>query len=118
MNPILPDNCRMDNGMWHQVMDRDDEESYPETSGTAMFALSLARGVNNGWLDEGYKDCIKKAWSALLENSIDKDGNIYGVSMGSGLSKKAEYYFKIDTAMNDDHGTGVILAAAKEIAML
>ena len=52
---------QMDNGMWHQVMDRDDEESYPETSGTAMFALSLARGVNNGWLDEGYKDCIKKS---------------------------------------------------------
>ena len=38
--------------------------------------------------------------------------------MGSGLSKKAEYYFKIDTAKNDDHGTGVILAAAREMAKI
>lgn len=104
-----------ESGMWRQVLDREDKESYPETSATAMFILSLARGINNGWLDDSCKECVKKAWTGLLKHSIDKDGNIYGVSMGSGLSKKAEYYFKIDTAKNDDHGTGVILAAAREM---
>ena len=50
----------------------------------------------------------------MLKNSIDSEGNIYGVCMGSECSMDKRYYFAIPTIKNDDHGTGVILTAAAE----
>jgi len=109
---------QMDNGMWRQVLDCECEGSYPETSATAMFIISLARGVNNGWIDKSFTECINKAWTGLLTCGVDKQGNVYGVSMGSGCSREAKYYFDIQTNINDDHGTGIILAAACELLKL
>ena len=103
-------------GLWHQVLNREEAGSYPETSCTGMFLLAMTRGVRNGWLDEGYLSCMERAWQGLLEKSIDREGNVYGVCMGSGCAHEAEYYYKIPTTINDDHGTGVILAAASEYA--
>jgi rhamnogalacturonyl hydrolase YesR len=100
-------------GMWHQVLDK--TESYEETSCTAMFVLSLARGVKYGWLDNSYFVPIKKGWEALLKKCIDLDGNTYGVCLGSGCSMEGKYYYDIPTHQNDDHGTGIILLAASEV---
>ena len=36
-------------GLWHQMLDRPD--SYLETSCSAMFTYSMAKGVNRGWLN-------------------------------------------------------------------
>ena len=41
---------QMDNGMWRQLIDK--PESWPESSGTAMFAFAMVTGVKSGWLDE------------------------------------------------------------------
>ena len=101
-------------GLWRQVIDSDDEKSYIETSCTGMFLLAFIRGVKNKWLDDSFIPYIERAWEGLLKNSIDSDGNIYGVCMGSGCAMEKEYYYTIPTALNDDHGTGVILTAAAE----
>ena len=102
------------NGMWHQVLDRPD--SYAETSSTAMFVLGLARGVRLNILErEQYGAVIRRGMDALLRYCIDKHGNVYGVCKGSGCSMQAEYYMNLETAFNDDHGTGIILAALSEI---
>ena len=100
-------------GMWHQVLNRPD--SYIETSCSAMFALCIARGVNNGWLDKSYSKFAKRAWEGILKRAVDKDGHLYGVCLGSGCHMQAEYYFNIPTHKNDDHGTGIVLAAGCEI---
>ena len=105
-------------GLWRQVLNRSDDASYLETSCTAMFLLAFTRGVKHGWLCGDFMSCIKKAWDGLLRHSIDKKGNVYGVCMGSGCAMEAEYYFNIPTIMNDDHGTGVVLAAASELCDL
>ena len=47
-------------GFWHQLLDRND--SYLETSATAMYAYCLARGCNKGWLEP-----MVYAPAALLE---------------------------------------------------
>ena len=107
-------NCQDKTCLWNQVIDI--SESYLETSCTGMFMIAIIRGVRNGWLPEHYFENAKKAWQGLLEHSIDKDGNVYGVCMGSGCSMEAEYYMQIPTAKNDDHGTGIILLAATELA--
>jgi len=36
-------------GLWHQLLDRPD--SYLETSASAMYVYSIARGINRGWID-------------------------------------------------------------------
>ena len=102
-------------GLWRQVLNREEEASYPETSCTAMFLLAFARGVKNGWLDGSYLPAIRSAWNGLMNSSVDREGNVYGVCMGSGCAMEAEYYFDIPTIKNDDHGTGVVLAAASEL---
>jgi len=38
--------------MWHQLLDKND--SYLETSASAMFTFASARGVNRGWLSAAY----------------------------------------------------------------
>ena len=107
-----------ESGLWHQVLNRTDEGSYLETSCTGMFLLAFTRGVKYGWLESDFLESMEKAWKGLLTNSIDVQGNVYGVCMGSGCAMEAEYYFAIPTIINDDHGTGVILAAAAEYCAL
>ncbi len=100
-------------GMWHQVLDRPD--TYLETSCTAMFVLSLKRGVNRGWLEEPYGTVAQKGWEALLKHALDREGNVHGVCLGSGCAEDSAYYDSIPTHENDDHGTGIILMAAAEM---
>ncbi|MBQ8816753.1 MAG: glycoside hydrolase family 88 protein [Lachnospiraceae bacterium] len=107
-----------ESGLWRQVLNRDDEGSYIETSCTGMFLLAFTRGVKYGWLEKDFLDCMAKAWKGILTHSVDAEGNVYGVCMGSGCAMEAEYYFTIPTIINDDHGTGVILAAGAEYGAL
>ena len=111
-------NLQSENGLWRQVLNRNDADSYTETSCTGMFLLAFTRGVKYGWLEEDFMDCMEKAWKGLLIHSIDQNGNVYGVCMGSGCAMEAEYYFAIPTIINDDHGTGVVLAAGAEYSAL
>lgn len=99
-------------GMWHQVLNM--PSSYEETSCTGMFALGLLRGVKNGWLSEACIENVERAVRAIEHKSIDKDGNIIGVCRGSECSYEASYYAKLKTIVNDDHGTGIILALLSE----
>lgn len=106
--------CQDDCGMWHQVLNR--PESYLETSCTAMFVLSLSRGIQHGWIDAAR--CLpaaEKGWEALMKYAVDEVGDVYGVCLGSGCAKDATYYFDLPTKKNDDHGTGIILMAAVEL---
>ena len=104
-------------GMWHQVLDRYD--SYRETSCTAMFVLSLTRGILNGWLKrDEYIDAVNAGWTALMKYSVDELGDAYGVCLGSSCAKTADYYMKLQTKKNDDHGTGIILWTAAELIRL
>ena len=104
-----------ESGLWRQVLNRNEPESYLETSCTAMFLLAFTRGVKYGWLPrEKYLPAMEAAWQGILRHSVDLEGNVYGVCMGSGCAMEAEYYFTIPTIINDDHGTGIVLAAGSE----
>ncbi len=99
-----------ENGMWHQVLDI--KESYIEASSTSMFVLCFSRGIKMGILDkEAFGVAAKRGIDALLKFCIDKNGNLYGVCKGSGCSMDAKYYTQLETAYNDDHGTGIVLCA-------
>lgn len=99
-------------GLWHQVLTRPD--SYLETSCSAMFIIGLCRGVKYGWIEDKYKENIRKSILGLAKYKIDENGNVYDVCKGSGNSMEEDYYVNLGTIDNDDHGTGVILAALAE----
>lgn len=99
-------------GMWHQVLNM--PSSYEETSCTGMFALGMLRGVKNGWLDDSYMENVEKAIRGIEANAVDQKGNITGVCRGSQCSYDPSYYAQLGTVVNDDHGTGIILALLAE----
>ena len=105
--------CQDESGLLHQVLDRQD--SYSETSCTAMLMIGLCRGIRNGWLGESYKENVLRAYKGLTENKISTNGTVRDVCMGSGNSTDVNYYMQLGTVENDDHGTGVILTAISEM---
>jgi rhamnogalacturonyl hydrolase YesR len=109
-----------DNGMWHQVLDMQD--SYPETSCTAMFICAFCRGLRYGWFDGGeavYRNAAEKAWRALENGAIDKSGAVYGVCRGSEFAFNPRYYAEhLLPRLNDTHGIGIVLLAGVELLKL
>ncbi|MNC10375.1 Unsaturated rhamnogalacturonyl hydrolase YesR [compost metagenome] len=107
------------NGLWHQVLT--DHSSYQEASCTSMFIYAFSRGIRFGWLEEQdvYADAALRAWEALMELCIDKQGNVYGVCRGSGYSFN-KYYYKdqLGWLLNDTHGIGIVLLAGIECLKL
>lgn len=101
-------------GRWRQVID--DEESYLETSCTAMFACAFMRGFRWGLLGEEYKTAAQKGVKSICENAVDADGNLFGVCRGSEFSFSNDYYkYDLLPRTNDTHGIGIVLLSIYEI---
>lgn len=100
-------------GFWRNVLDK--EESKDETSGTAIFTMALARGINNGWLrGAAYKSSALKGWKAL-QTVIEKDGTVHGTVVGTNTSLDVNFYYNRPVADNDTHGLFPLLFAGIEM---
>ncbi|MCM1077163.1 MAG: glycoside hydrolase family 88 protein [Bacteroides sp.] len=100
-------------GFWHQLMDRND--SYPETSATAIFAYAIAHGINEGWLDPTiYGPSAHLAWEAVASKINDK-GEVEGVCVGTGMAFDPAYYYHRPVSVKAAHGYGPVIWAASEI---
>jgi rhamnogalacturonyl hydrolase YesR len=102
-------------GLWHQMLDRPD--SYLETSCTAMFAYSMAKGVNRGWLDAStYGPVAIAGWNGITTR-ISGDGRLDGVCVGTNYANDYTYYYN-RPAMDDVHGYGPTLLCGAEMIRL
>ena len=103
-------------GLWHQMLDRPD--SYLETSCTAMFAYSMAKGVNRGWLSPLlYGPVAIAGWNGVTTR-ISQDGRLDGVCIGTNYANDYIYYYH-RPAMDDVHGYGpVMLCGAEMLRMM
>jgi rhamnogalacturonyl hydrolase YesR len=99
-------------GLWHQVIDRPD--SYLETSGTAMFAIGLARAINNKWIPDAYSPQLLKAWDAVRLQT-DQDGIVHGICRGTDMGENTEYYMGQEPLDNDPRGLGAVLTLGSEM---
>lgn len=99
-------------GLWHQLIDK--EDSYLETSSTAMFAYSIAKGINNGWIDKRYKSIAKNAWTGI-KSKINDQGKVEGICKGTGIDESLVYYYNRPTPIHDIHGLGAVFLAGIEI---
>lgn len=102
-----------EDGMWRQLVDR--PESWPETSGSAMFTFAFITGVKNGWLDEKtYGPAARKAWLALV-GYLDKDGNLRDVCEGTNKKDDYDFYMKRAKVLGDLHGQSPMLWCASAL---
>lgn len=108
--------------LWYQVTDRGDaHDNWIETSSSAMFAYGFAKGANNGWLDESYRQRAREAFDSIIRNYTwyDEAGNLYldqTVKVGTLNLKVSKgdyaYYVNGETRINDYKGLGALLYAA------
>ncbi len=102
-------------GLWHQLLDRDD--SYLETSASAMFTYAIARGVEEGWLPRRYADIARRGWAGV-RSRVRPDGRIEGVCTGTVVSDDLRDYYARPTPLNDMHGIGTVVLAGAEMLAL
>lgn len=97
-------------GMWHQLVDH--PESWPETSGSAMFTYAMILGVKNGWLPrKRYVRVVRKAWLALV-SYLEPSGDIRNVCEATGKKNDLQYYLERKPLTGDLHGQAPMLWCA------
>jgi len=103
-----------DDGMWHQVLDH--PELWEETSCTAMFAYSIARAVNRGWIDASNIKVARKAFEGICQHITPK-GVVNGTCQGTGIGTTLEFYKDRKRPSDDMHGPGAVMLAGSEILL-
>ena len=100
-------------GFFHQMLDRND--SYTETSITAMFAYVVAHAVNEGWADmQAYGPSAVAAWKAVATR-INDLGEVEGTCVGTGVAYEPGFYYNRPTSVNAAHGYGPVFLAGSEV---
>ncbi len=99
-------------GFWHQILD--DPSSYEETSGTAIFTMAIARGINNGWLDKSYSKYAIKGWEAV-SSQMGEGGTVSRICIGTMSSEDPNYYKGRPLVSDDSHGLLGVMFAGMEV---
>jgi len=103
-------------GLWHQLLDRND--SYLETSATAIYAYAIAKGINRGFLDErAFAPVAILAWNAVA-TKVNAKGQVEGTCVGTGMGFDASFYYYRPVNVYAAHGYGPALLAGSEVLKL
>jgi rhamnogalacturonyl hydrolase YesR len=103
-------------GLWHQLLDRQD--TYLETSASAMFVYAIASGINHGWLDaKAYGPMVTIAWNAVAAK-VNASGQVEGTCVGTGMGFEPMFYTYRPTSPLAAHGYGPVLLAGAEMIVL
>lgn len=119
-----------ENGMWYQLPALGGKEpNYMETSGSAIMAYSLLKGVRLGFLPEEYREYGIRAFQGICDKYLkETDGNLNlgGICLVAGLGPEDnmrrdgtfEYYMSEPIVENDAKGVGPLLLAYTELRRL
>jgi unsaturated rhamnogalacturonyl hydrolase len=100
-------------GLWHQMIDRND--SYLETSASAIFTYTIAHAVNQGWISPVTYGPIAQAGWAGVAARINAKGQVEGTCVGTTFASDQTYYYHRPTSVHALHGYGPALLAGAEI---
>jgi rhamnogalacturonyl hydrolase YesR len=100
-------------GFWHQLLDRND--SYLETSATAIYAYCIAHACNKGWIDPvTYAPTAILAWNAVT-TKINAKGQVEGTCVGTGMAFDPMFYYHRPVNVYAAHGYGPVMLAGAEL---
>lgn len=103
-------------GFWHQLLDKND--SYLETSCTAIYTYSIARAINRGWLDKtAYGPMVLLAWNAV-SSKVNDAGQVEGTCVGTGMGFDPAFYYHRPVNKYAAHSYGPLLLAGAEMYSL
>jgi unsaturated rhamnogalacturonyl hydrolase len=109
--------CQSGDGFWHQLLDRQD--SYLETSATAIYAYCIAQAINRGWINrEAHAPVAMLAWNAV-STKVNAKGQVEGTCVGTGMAFDPAFYYYRPVNVFAAHGYGpVLLAGAAMVKLL
>lgn len=102
-------------GFWHNLLDKND--TYLETSCTAIFTYCIAKGVNEGWISHVYGPVAIMGWNAV-RTRIQKNGAVDGTCEGTTFASDNTYYYYRGKSIYATHGYGPVLYAGAEMLRL
>ena len=103
-------------GFWHQLLDRND--TYLETSATAIYTYAIARAINRGYVDKlAYTPAVVLAWNAVA-SKVNANGQVEGTCVGTGMGFDPAFYYYRPVNLFAAHGYGPVLLAGAEMILL
>lgn len=103
-------------GFWHQLLDRND--SYLETSATAIYVYCMAHAINKGWIDAlAYGPVAQLGWHAV-STQINEAGEVEGTCVGTGMAFDPAFYYYRPVNVYAAHGYGPVIWAGAEMINL
>ena len=109
-------NYQSPQGFWHQLIDKND--SYLETSATAIYTYSIARAINKGYVDaQVYGPVVCLAWNAVA-TKVNEKGQVEGTCVGTGMGFDPAFYYYRPVNVFAAHGYGPVLLAGAEMIEL
>jgi rhamnogalacturonyl hydrolase YesR len=104
------------NGFWHQLINRND--SYYETSATAIFTYCAAHAINKGYVDaQAYGPMAILGWNAV-QTKVNAKGEVEGTCVGTGMAFDPAFYYNRPVNVAAAHGYGPVIMAGAEIIRL
>jgi unsaturated rhamnogalacturonyl hydrolase len=109
-------NYQSGSGFWHQLLDR--EDSYLETSATAIYTFAIARAINRGWIDGfAYAPMALLGWNSV-STKVNEKGQVEGTCVGTGMAFDPAFYYHRPISPYAAHGYGPVILAGSEIINL
>ncbi|WP_439334910.1 glycoside hydrolase family 88/105 protein [Thalassobellus sediminis] len=103
-------------GFWHQLIDRND--TYLETSATAIYTYAITRAINRGYIEKMvYSPIALLAWNAI-STKVNTKGHVEGTCVGTGMGFDPAFYYYRPINIYAAHGYGPVLLAGAEIITL
>jgi rhamnogalacturonyl hydrolase YesR len=92
-------------GRWFQVVDKGDRpDNWTDTSGSAMFTYTLARGIELGLLDPAeYAPVVARGYQGIIANAkINRRGllDVYSACDGVGVQSDYAHYINFRKSIN------------------
>lgn len=103
-------------GFWHQLLDRND--TYLETSATAIYTYAIAKAINDGLIDPvAFSPVAILGWNAVA-TKVNSKGQVEGTCVGTGMGFDPAFYYYRPINVFAAHGYGPIMLAGAEIIKL
>ena len=100
-----------DAGVWWQVTNKGGQEkNYLESSGTAMFVFSIAKGIRMKYLPATVLPALKKAYNGMINTFVKEDANgkyhyiqaVAGAGLGGIPYRDGTYEYYVNEPRRDD----------------
>lgn len=112
----IADRQNGNSGLWHQMIDRND--SYLETSASAMFTYGIARAINQGWISPTTYGSVALAGWMGVATRVNATGQVEGTCVGTTLASDQVYYYHRPVSVYALHGYGPVMLAGAEVIRL